>query len=123
MSFIVLVSLFTNSSIAGTEGEESPLAQVNWQKGPCSVDLGTVAEVRIPEGHIFAGTDDMKTVMEAMQNLTNGDEVGFIVDPAGNLALIFRYDEAGYVKDDEKGLVEYRNITLKTGILVVGCCS
>ena len=106
LSIVVLVSLFPNTGIAGSEGEESPVSKVNWQKGPCGVDLGKVAEVRVPEGHIFAGAADMKTVMEALQNFPHGDEVGFIADPAGDLALIFRYDEAGYVKDDEKGSLD-----------------
>lgn len=106
LSVVVMASLFLNSGIAGTEGEDSPLAKVNWQEGPCNVDLGSVAEVRVPEGHVFAGKADMKTIMEASQNIANGDEVGFLVGASGELAMIFRYDDAGYVKDDEKGSLD-----------------
>lgn len=88
------------------EGKQSPLDTVKWQKGPITSDLGKVAEVRIPAGWIFAGQADMKTIMEAGQNLYDGDEVGFVFEPNSNLAVYFQFDESGYVKDDEKGSLD-----------------
>src|ERR1044072_8758586 len=36
---------------------------VTWQKGPSVGQLGINAEVKIPEGYIFAGARDTRTIM------------------------------------------------------------
>src|ERR671927_265980 len=55
---------------------------VNWQKGPSVGELGVNAQVKVPEGYIFAGPRDTRTIMEANRKPITNREVGFIA-PAG----------------------------------------
>ncbi|HYV10050.1 MAG TPA: hypothetical protein VE980_03990, partial [Pyrinomonadaceae bacterium] len=38
---------------------------VNWLKGPSVGDLGGNAQVKVPQGYVFAGSADTRTIMEA----------------------------------------------------------
>src|SRR5512145_924292 len=100
LSFVFLP---THAGIAANEENQSPLEKIKWQEGPSTPDLGKVAEVRVPAGYMFAGATEMKTIMEAGQNIASGDEVGFITEPSSHLEMYFDFIESGYVKDDEKG--------------------
>ena len=75
---------------------------VTWQKGPTVGQLGLNAEVKIPEGYIFAGARDTRTLMEATKNPISNTELGFIARANEDWFVVFEFDDAGYVKDDEK---------------------
>ena len=95
------------SSVALAQDLKAKLPNIKWQDGPSVGNLGDIAEVRLPEGYIFAGGDDTRRIMEAMQNPPTGIEMGFVA-PARAAAwfLVFEFDEVGYVKDDEKGSLD-----------------
>ena len=86
------------------EQQEEPtvLDKVKWQAGPGSGQLGNIADVKIPEGYIFADGDDTRLLMEAMQNIVTNQELGFLAPDTLQWFLVFEFDEIGYVKDDEK---------------------
>ncbi len=75
---------------------------VKFQKGPGTGALGSFAEIKIPEGFVFAGAKDTKKLMEAMENPVGGTELGFFSPRDGKWFLVFEFDKSGYVKDDEK---------------------
>ena len=75
---------------------------VNWQKGPSVGDLGTTAQVKVPEGYLFVGAKDTKTIMEANHNPITGREMGFVAPAGEDWFAVFEFDDVGYVKDDEK---------------------
>jgi uncharacterized membrane-anchored protein len=75
---------------------------VNWQKGPSIGKLGSLAEIRVPEGYVFVGANDTRILMEAMQNPATGRELGFVAPAGMEWFVVFEFDESGYVKDDEK---------------------
>jgi uncharacterized membrane-anchored protein len=75
---------------------------VKWQKGSSVGDLGDIAQVKVPDGYIFANANDTRTIMEANQNPTNGKELGFIASADENWFAVFEFDDVGYVKDDDK---------------------
>ena len=75
---------------------------VNWQKGPAVGDLGTTAQVKVPEGYLFAGARDTRTIMEAYHNPLTGREMGFVAPAGEEWFAVFEFDDVGYVKDDEK---------------------
>ena len=102
----MFISIPAHPGFAGDEGSQSPLEKIKWQEGPSTSDLGKVAEVRVPAGYMFAGANEMKTIMESGQNIASGDEVGFLTEPSSNLEMYFDFIEAGYVKDDEKGSLD-----------------
>ena len=78
------------------------LEDINFVKGPSLGSLGTTAQVKVPEGFVFAGGNDTRTIMEMMQNPTTGRELGFLAPSGENWYAVFEFDPVGYVKDDEK---------------------
>ena len=75
---------------------------VSWQKGPSVGDLGTAAQVKVPEGYVFAGASDTRFIMQANHNPVTGREMGFVAPAGENWFAVFEFDDVGYVKDDEK---------------------
>ena len=75
---------------------------VSWQKGPSVGNLGTTAQVKVPEGYLFAGAGDTRTIMEANHNPITGREMGFVAPAGEDWFAVFEFDDVGYVKDDEK---------------------
>lgn len=75
---------------------------VTWQKGPSVGQLGINAEVKIPEGYIFANARDTRTLMEATKNPISNSELGFIARADEEWFVVFEFDDDGYVKDDDK---------------------
>lgn len=75
---------------------------VKWQKGNSVGSLGDIAQVKVPEGFVFAGANDTRLIMEANQNPTNGRELGFVAPADENWFAVFEFDDVGYVKDDDK---------------------
>jgi uncharacterized membrane-anchored protein len=82
--------------------------EINWVTGPATGTLEGWAEVKVPEGYMLANGDDTRRIMQAMGNLTSGNEVGFMahtnIFTASNSTwfILFEFDEVGYIKDDEK---------------------
>jgi uncharacterized membrane-anchored protein len=79
---------------------------VSWKKGPSVGELGTTAKVKVPEGYVFAGASDTRTIMEANHNPITGREIGFVAPAGENWYAVFEFDEVGYVKDDEKNSLD-----------------
>lgn len=75
---------------------------VSWQKGPAVGDLGTAAQVKVPQGYVFANASDTRIIMEANHNPITGREMGFVAPAGEDWFAVFEFDEVGYVKDDEK---------------------
>jgi uncharacterized membrane-anchored protein len=75
---------------------------VNWQKGPSVGDLGTTGQLKVPEGYLFVGARDTRTIMEANHNPITGREMGFVAPAGEEWFAVFEFDDVGYVKDDEK---------------------
>ena len=75
---------------------------VSWQKGPTLGNLGTNAQVKVPEGFVFAGAADTRTIMEANHNPVTGREMGFVAPAGEDWFAVFEFDDVGYIKDDEK---------------------
>jgi uncharacterized membrane-anchored protein len=90
---------------------------VKWQKGPSVGDLGINAKVTVPDGYIFAGAKDTRTIMEAHHNPVNGRELGFVAPKDEPWHVVFEYDSVGYVKDDDKDALDADAIleSIKTG--------
>jgi uncharacterized membrane-anchored protein len=75
---------------------------VDWKKGPSKGDLGDAAQVGVPEGYVFAGANDTRSIMEANQNPVTGRELGFLAPSGENWFAVFEFDDVGYVKDEDK---------------------
>jgi uncharacterized membrane-anchored protein len=81
--------------------EEPPLP---WKDGPQTIDLGHGATMALPAGRRFLGMPDAAKVMEKLGNLSNEDLVGIAIsaDEDAPYLVSVRYEDSGYVKDDEK---------------------
>ncbi len=80
--------------------EQLQEAGVKLKEGPTTVPLGKIAELKLPEKYFFVGPDSLKRFYELTQNSQNGKEVGVVLAPG--YMLFIDYDDAGYVKDEEK---------------------
>jgi uncharacterized membrane-anchored protein len=110
-SLLVFLLLFANivsaaESTSKDATKDSPIDRIKWQKGPSSGGLGNFAQIKIPEKYIFAGGEDTKLLMEAMQNPVSGRELGFLAPEKARWFIVFEYDDTGYIRDDEKGSLD-----------------
>lgn len=103
----VLILALASGTPCRAQNEKEPpeqpgLPNVAWQKGPGKATLGSLAEIQIPDGFMFAGSADTITLLEAMQNPTSGRELGFLSPVDMAWFVVFEFSDTGYVKDDEK---------------------
>jgi uncharacterized membrane-anchored protein len=100
--------------------EQAPPVDIDWVPGPRTVDLGnSVAEVRVGTDFLFADGDDTRELMKLHGNPPTNTEVGYVTPKAENenWFVVFEYEEAGYIKDDEKDEIDADAIlkTLREG--------
>jgi len=78
--------------------------KLEWVSGPAKVDLGSVAQLDLPEGYVFLDAKGARTMLEAAGNVPDGSELGLVSSAAEdeNWFVVFEFDDVGYVKDDEK---------------------
>ena len=97
----------------GTEGgdqaamseAEKQWRSIDWKEAGTDAQLGTEAHIKIPEGYMFTGRKGTQTLMQLYGNLLTQWEQGYIEPVAEdeNWFVVFEYENAGHVKDDEKG--------------------
>ena len=88
---------------AKAEAEPAP-PPLPWQFGPTPLELGHGVKVDLPEGYQFLGQPKAGELMAKMGNLYNDNLLGIVVPSAEDkdYFVTVRYDEEGYIKDDEK---------------------
>jgi len=89
-------------SVRAAEEEGGLLDQLDWTRGPARVQLRAIADVEVPEGFMFTGSSGTRTLLEAMGNPTNGDELGFLAPTSVVWFVVFEFSDVGYVKDDDR---------------------
>lgn len=82
---------------------------IDWQKGPATVSLGTLAQLSLPEGYLFTGKDGSARFDQLNENPPDPDELGTVIPRLTNKAsddrywfMSFTFRKIGYVRDDEK---------------------
>jgi len=101
---LVLLTFALTTVAAAQEPQSQPQEKINWQRGPTVGQLGDIAQINIPAGYAFAGRQGAEAVLRMTHNIPNGEEQGVLVSADQNSSwfMIFRYEDTGYVKDDEK---------------------
>jgi uncharacterized membrane-anchored protein len=81
---------------------------IQWQQGPTTATIGTMAEIVVPQGYQFASANDAQTLLELYGNPRNPSILGALVPLADDAdwTLIFKFDEIGYVKDADKESID-----------------
>lgn len=107
LAFAFSLTVFVFSVVGLTQeppAQPQQKIKIDWQRGPTVGDLGGMAQIKIPQGYAFAGKQGAQAVLQMTENIPNGEEIGVLVSAAegANWFMIFRYEETGYVKDDDK---------------------
>jgi uncharacterized membrane-anchored protein len=99
------------------EPQKITIPGINLTHGPAVVKLGSVAEIKLPEGYAFVGLDSLDRYYALNQNTRNGNELGVVISPE-NWELHFDFDEVGYVKDDDKDKLDATKLyqTIESGM-------
>jgi len=79
---------------------------IEWVHGPTRAPLGTQAGVNVPDGYLFTGADGTQKVIQLMGNFVAGDELGFLAQKGKSWFVVFKYDDSGYVSDDDKDKID-----------------
>jgi uncharacterized membrane-anchored protein len=78
------------------------LAQLGFEPGPTSGQVGSSAQVEVPGEFLYAGPEGTQKLLELTQNLPSGKELATLLHREDGYFIIFEFDPVGYVKDDEK---------------------
>ncbi|MBE2214378.1 MAG: DUF2167 domain-containing protein [Opitutaceae bacterium] len=113
------LALAEDSSKAATRApvEEQPAADqaapdftqipdIDWIHGPTRATLGDQAAIAIPEGYVFTGKAGTQRMIQLFGNIVADDEMGFLAAKGKSWFVVFKYDDSGYVKDDEKDAID-----------------
>lgn len=64
--------------------------------------LGSMAQVDIPQGWRFTGPQGTRDVLKLFDNVPGSSELGMLTTEGLGPWVIFEFEESGYIKDDEK---------------------
>jgi len=98
--FSVLMALALACTAMTAVAQSGAYAQLPWQKGPVTVQLGSHASLKVPEGYAFLDASGTKAFNELAHNPPS-DKDQYTLACQGWVAY-FSYEDVGYVKDDEK---------------------
>lgn len=84
-----------------TFAEALEKAGVKLIKGPATYRLGSIAELRLPEGFRAVEADSLELYYQLTQNLYDSNDLGIVLGPQ-DWVLAVSYDEIGFVKDNDK---------------------
>ena len=78
------------------------LASIAWKDGPCTAQLGQVAEIDVPAGFRFTDAAGARTWAEVTGNPPSADCLGVLIPTSLDWHITFDFGAVGYVKDDEQ---------------------
>jgi uncharacterized membrane-anchored protein len=89
---------------AASASPEAPAPEIPWKPGPVPVDLGHELGLELPAGYVFLGMPHAARLLEKNGSFHNDDLLGLVTSEEGDgeWFAVIRYEDAGYVKDDEK---------------------
>src|SRR5262249_44377673 len=83
------------------DGNEEPSP---WQQGPANIDLGHELTMSLPAEHMYLPSALASKLLEKMGNFHNENLLGVVASKQEEAEwfVTLRYEDEGYVKDDEK---------------------
>ncbi len=87
------------------ENAEAPTTSPpEWQTGPKKVSLGHDIEVNLPDGYAYLPPGPASKLLEKNGSFHNENLLGLITsnDPKEEWFVVTRFEDSGFVKDDEK---------------------
>jgi uncharacterized membrane-anchored protein len=92
------------SAAPPASAEVAPEARLPWKQGPTKIDLGHELDLDLPEPYVFLGMPEAGRLMEKLGNLHNESLLGVVASKNDDAEwfVTVRYEEAGFIKDDEE---------------------
>src|SRR5208283_636722 len=92
---------------AKTQNAIALFRSIDWQDGPGTGKLGTIAELKIPAGYRFTGQDGARKWAELNENIPSNADMGVLM-PKTNAGwfIVFTYEDSGHIADDEKSSLD-----------------
>lgn len=96
---------------------DSPVEKLGWKAGPTTGELRDRARIKVPEGFRFVESGDAGKLLVMMGNRSTGRELGFLQNIKDKWAVVFEFDDVGFVKDDDKDKLDADKLlkTIKEG--------
>ena len=101
----VALCMFATFCACQVVGQQKPSPPpIQWSRGPTTAKLGTIGEINVPKGYVFADATGARKFLELTQNPSSGDELGIIAPQSDQDTwfVLFEFKDLGYVKDDDK---------------------
>jgi uncharacterized membrane-anchored protein len=123
-SLAVLAAALVLSGVGTSRAQESQdsrveefrakLRALDWVRGPRDVAVSGNSTLSLPEGYVYLDAANTTKFEELNENLSDGKEV-MIAPKSLHWSAYLVFDDAGYVKDDEKIDADAILKTLKAG--------
>lgn len=83
-------------------------ASIQWESGPYTGRIGNHAEIKLPAGFAFTGTQGAQDLLEIYGNPPNSGILAAIVpeDEEADWTLVFQFDDIGYVDDSDRDALD-----------------
>jgi uncharacterized membrane-anchored protein len=107
----VVAAAFLLAGVCTARAEESQdprveefrakLRALDWVRGPRDITVSGNSALSLPEGYVYLDAANTKKFLELNENLSSGKEV-MIAPKSLRWSAYLVFEDAGYVKDDEK---------------------
>ena len=101
-AFVVSLGFVSPSFAQSTIAEQ--VNALDWIEGPATAEIGNHATIEVPEGFRFVGKPGASKFMELLQNPSDKDELGVLLNTESFWFVVFDFQSTGYIKDDDKNL-------------------
>ena len=104
MSKITLVSLAIGCAVLTSFPlhAQSSKRKTGVVEGPAKVQLKDVAQIEVPVGFSFIDGNSYRELLKKAGEPVSGNEMGLLASTNDDWAVIFRFTDGGYVKDDDR---------------------
>lgn len=90
-----------NAYAATNDSSQETINSFHWQMGPMKADLANKATIVVPKGYAYLDDAETKKFEEFIKDIPT-DGTYLLVPTNLKWSAYFRYQETGYIKDDEK---------------------
>ncbi len=97
-----LITLLISGASLPLYAAKSDVPKLNVTHGPAKVSLEKVGQLDVPVGYDFMDGKSLRALLRAEGEPVEGNEYGSLSPTNESWAVMFRYDDVGYVKDDDK---------------------
>lgn len=103
VALVFLAFLNAGPALAQEGAADDPSEKLRWIKGPSEGKLSDRASIPFGKDFRFLGAADAHKLLVARGNRVRKDEVlGLLEHSTDSWWVVFEFDDAGYVKDDDK---------------------